>query len=95
MDRAPFGALVGFCSVELASGMIVNDLRLMTGNNGPWVAMPTQKQFDRDGNPRLEANGKPIFNPFIEFRYRATSDGFSREIVEFIRAQYPDVENAS
>jgi SpoVG len=64
------GALLGFCSVELASGMVINDLKVLTGKNGPWVAMPSQKQLDRGGNPRLDADGKPVFNQVIEFRSR-------------------------
>ena len=48
-DRS--GALLGFCGVELASGLILNDLRIMSGQRGPWAAMPAQKQLDRDGNP--------------------------------------------
>jgi DNA-binding cell septation regulator SpoVG len=50
-------SLIGLCSVELASGMVANDLRVMTGKNGPWAATPAQKQFDPNGNPRLDPNG--------------------------------------
>ena len=52
--------MLGFLSVELASGLILNDLRLMTGKNGHWIAMPAVKLLDRDGNPRVDAAGKPI-----------------------------------
>jgi hypothetical protein len=42
--------------------------------------MPGQRrQLDRGGTPKPDINGKPVF----------------KQIVEFIRAQYPDVENAS
>jgi hypothetical protein len=81
--------MLAFLSVELASGMIVNGLRLMTGKNGFCVAMPSQKQLDRDGKPRLDANGKPIFNQIIEFRDRATSDRFAAMVLELIRAAHP------
>jgi DNA-binding cell septation regulator SpoVG len=83
------GTLLGFCSVELASGMVINDLRLLTGKNGPWVAMPSQKQLDRDGNPRLDANGKPIFNQIVEFRDRATADKFNELVLALVRAAHP------
>src|SRR5438445_12715587 len=72
------GALLGFLSVEFASGLILNDLRLRTGKNGQWVAMPAVKLLDRDGNPRVDATGKPIFHQLIEFRDRATADPFNR-----------------
>jgi DNA-binding cell septation regulator SpoVG len=57
------GALIGFCSVQLPSGMIVHDLRLMTGKNGHWIALPAMKQVDRDGRPRTDSNGKAIYSP--------------------------------
>jgi DNA-binding cell septation regulator SpoVG len=31
--------MVAFLSVELSSGMVVHDLRLMIGKNGPWIAV--------------------------------------------------------
>ena len=54
------GSLLGFLSVECASRLILNDLRLMIGKNGHWIAMPAVKLLDRDGNPRVDAAGKPI-----------------------------------
>jgi hypothetical protein len=91
-DYAPHraGAMLAFLSVELASGIIINGLRLMVGTSGPWVAMPSQKQFDRDGNPRLDANGKPQFNQIIEFRDRATADRFNAMVIDLVRAKYPE-----
>jgi hypothetical protein len=85
------GATLAFLSIELASGMIVNRLRLMTGPSGPWIAMPSQKQLDGDGNPRLDASGKPLFNQIIEFRDRATTDRFTVMVIELVRARYPEV----
>jgi hypothetical protein len=82
--------MLAFLSVELASGIIVNGLRLMTGTSGLWIAMPSQKQLDRDGNPRLDVNGKPQFNQFIEFRDRATADRFNAMVIELVRAKYPE-----
>jgi hypothetical protein len=84
------GLMRAFLSIELASGMIVNGLRLMTGTRGPWIAMPSQKQLDRDGNPRLDASGKPLFNQIIEFRDRATADRFNAMVIDLIRAAHPE-----
>jgi hypothetical protein len=50
-DRFPVG--------RVGIGLILNDLPLMTGKNGLWIALPAKKQFDRDGNPRVDTNGKP------------------------------------
>jgi len=83
------GALLGFCSVQLPSGMILNDLRIMTGRNGLWVAMPAQKQLDRDGQPRLDANGKPIYSQIVEFKDKPTPDRFRAMVLELARAECP------
>ena len=91
----PSGALNGFCSVELASGMVANDLRVMTGKNGPWAATPAQRQFDPNGNPRLDTNAKAIFKPIIEFRGRATADRIGARVIELARAAYLDAIDAA
>jgi DNA-binding cell septation regulator SpoVG len=83
------GALLGFLSVELASGLILHDLRLMTGKNGHWIAMPAIRLLDRDGQPRVDAAGKPIFK-LIEFRDRVTADKFNGLVIELLRAAHPD-----
>lgn len=61
------GALIAFFTAELSSGMIINDLKLMTGKNGYWIALPAQWQFDRDSQPRTDINGKALYSPVIEF----------------------------
>jgi hypothetical protein len=82
------GSLLGFRSVELAS-TDHDDLRLMAGKNGHWIAMPAVKQLDRDGAPRLDAKDKPIFNQLVEFRGRTTSDKFNALVLALIRAKHP------
>jgi hypothetical protein len=77
-----------FLSVELPSGMVVHDLRLMAGKNGFWIALPAQKQLDRDGNPRLDANCRALYSQIVEFRDRATTDRFAAMILKVIRAEH-------
>ncbi len=84
------GALLGFCSVQLPSGMILHDIRIMAGKNGPWCAMPAQKQLDRDGRARLDANNKPIYSQIIEFVDRATADKFSSLVLDLVRRAHPE-----
>jgi DNA-binding cell septation regulator SpoVG len=75
------GPLLGFVSVELASGLILNDLRLMAGRNGLWLAMPARR-LDREG-------GQRIFAQLVEFRDRITRDRFNRTVLELIREKHP------
>jgi DNA-binding cell septation regulator SpoVG len=89
------GARLGFVSVALASGLILNDLRLMTGKNGHWITTPAVKLLDRDGNPRGDAAGKPIFNQIIEFRDGATADRFNEMVIALVRATDPTFPDGS
>ena len=57
------GQMVAFLSIELASGMVVHDLRLMTGKNGPWIAMPSQRQVEKDGPPAARCQSKANLQP--------------------------------
>jgi hypothetical protein len=84
------GQMVAFLSIELASGMVIHDLRLMIGKNGPWIAMPSQKQVDKDGRPRLDANQRPTYSQIVEFRDRATSDRFREMVLGLVRREHPD-----
>ena len=85
------GSMRGFLSVELPSGMVVNDLKLMIGPAGkPWLAMPSQKQLDRDGNPRLDANGKQAYTQFVEFASRSAADRFRHLVLAALRLEHPE-----
>jgi DNA-binding cell septation regulator SpoVG len=85
------GSMRGFLSVELPSGMVVNDLKLMIGPTGkPWLAMPSQKQVDRDGTPRLDANGKQTYTQFVEFANRSAADRFRHLVLAAFRQQHPE-----
>jgi hypothetical protein len=61
----------------------------MPGANGLWVAMPAVKQLDRNGNPRLDTNGKQIFNQIVEFKDKTTADRFRDLVLELVLADYP------
>jgi hypothetical protein len=90
--RNEAGTVLGFLSIQTPSGMIVNDAKLMIGPKGRrWIAMPSLKQLDRDGNPRLDAHRKPMWSPIIEFVDRATADRFGEMILLTLRSQYPDL----
>ena len=89
--RNPAGTMIGYLDVELPSGMTINGCKLMRSPNGkPWVAMPSERQVDRDGNPRLDANGKQPWSPIVEFANRDTANKFQQLILDALSRQYPD-----
>ena len=42
-------SLRGFARVEMPSGMILNDVTILVGENGPWASPPSKPQVNRDG----------------------------------------------
>ncbi|MFL5268836.1 MAG: hypothetical protein ACJ8AH_19960 [Stellaceae bacterium] len=93
--RNPAGTMLGFVSAQLQSGLIINDLKIMRGPKGAlWVAAPAVKVLDADGNPRLDARGKPTWRDFIEFRDKVIREKFSSLIVALVRGAHPgDLED--
>jgi DNA-binding cell septation regulator SpoVG len=88
--RNPAGTMLGFLSAQLPSGMIINGMRLMIGPKGAhWVAMPSEKRLDQEGQPVVGADGKPVFHQVIEFKDRQTRDRFQEQILDLLRAQCP------
>lgn len=47
MDRR--SKLKGYCSVTLDNAFVIRDLKIIEGNKGPFVAMPSRKLADRCG----------------------------------------------
>jgi DNA-binding cell septation regulator SpoVG len=84
------GQMLAFLSVETPSGLVIHDCRLMAGRNGAWIAMPSKPQVDRDGNPRLDANGKALYSPVVEFANRAAADRFRDLVLDALRRQHPE-----
>jgi hypothetical protein len=84
------GTRLGFLSVELPSGLVINDAKLMIGPKGKhWIAMPSVQRLAPNGDPLLDANGKPSYSKFVEFRDRATSDRFGDMVLDALRRQHP------
>jgi len=55
-----------------------------------WVAMLSQKQLDREGQPRLDPNGKPTYNQIVEFVDRTAADRFRDLVLDALRREHPD-----
>jgi hypothetical protein len=83
--------MLGYLDVELPSPMIINGCKLMRGPNGRlWIATPAERQVDRDGNPRLDGGGKPMWSPIVEFANREARERFNELVLDALRHQHPD-----
>jgi len=90
--RNEAGTVLGFFSIDLPSGLIIHDCKLMCGpKGGRWVALPSIKRLDHDGNPRLDPHGKAMWSPIVEFVDRPTQDRFRDMVLDVLRSQHPDL----
>ena len=88
--RNPAGTVLGFLSIELPSGLIINDAKLMVGRPGKyWVALPAIKLTGKDGNPRLDPTGSSLWNPIVAFASRDARDRFNELVLAALRRQHP------
>lgn len=74
--------MLGFLSVQLPSGLIVRDLRLMIGPKGArFLAMPAIK---------TERDGKASWSDILDFDNRRTRDRFQSPILDLLRQLHPE-----
>jgi hypothetical protein len=86
------GAALAFLDIEQASGLITRDWKLMRGPDGKlWLAAPSVKQTNREGNPILGDKGKPLYRNFVDFKDRATRDRFTEQVINLVRREHPDI----
>lgn len=83
-------SLRGFATVELPSGLVINDIAILTKSNGSWANLPAKPQVDRDGQPKIGANGRPLYAKIVEWRDRDLQDRFSAALCALIVAEHPD-----
>jgi DNA-binding cell septation regulator SpoVG len=83
------GTMLGYIDIELPSGMVINGAKLMIGPNGKhWLAMPSQKQVDRDGAPVMK-DGKQVYTQFVDFANKTFRDRFQQLVLDAMQRQHP------
>lgn len=75
------GKMIGFCDCQVG-GLKLYGVRLMSGPNGMWAAIPTKEYVTGDGTRK--------FQPVVEWETRDQSDRFSAGVIAAIRAEHPD-----
>jgi hypothetical protein len=86
------GSALAYLDIEHPSGLITRDWKLMRGPDGKlWLAAPSVKQTDRDGEPVIGAKGKPLYRNFVDFKDRITRDRFTEQVVALVRREHPDI----
>ena len=85
------GSLLGFAKVELPSGMVLNDVTIMSGDRGPWASPPSKPMVGRDGTAMTDGNGKVKYSPIVEFTSKEVRQRFSDGVIDGLRASHPEV----
>jgi hypothetical protein len=82
MDR---GALQGFATVVLPSGMIVHDISIFYKDARWWASPPGKPQIGRDGCVAKDGAGRTQYSQIISFTSRAIADAFSDIVIAALR----------
>ncbi len=83
------GALRGFVTATLPSGMILHEISVLETNGKAWCSPPSKPMVDRDGRVMLDDNGKRRYSPIIEFSSKEIRDRFSASVIAALLAAHP------
>ena len=84
------GALRGFVTATLPSGMILHEISVLVSNGKPWCSPPSKPMVSRDGKVLVGDNGKPRYAQLIEFTDKPTRDRFSSAVIAALLAAHPE-----
>ena len=81
--RNDAGTILGYLDLELPSGLVINQCRLMRGPQGTlWIAMPAIKRH-ADGQ-------KARWDNLVEFATKAASERFQAMVLDALQRQHPE-----
>ena len=83
--------LIGFCVVELPSGLVIRDISIREKNNKWWASLPSRPMLDADGRQITNHAGHKQYAALLGWRDRDLADRFSAAVVELVRAEHPGV----
>jgi hypothetical protein len=81
--------MLGWLNLRLASGLVINDAKLMIGPQGKrWVALPSVPQVHADGSPHL-IDGRKTWRKIVEFQSKETQEKFEAQVLDELRRTHP------
>ena len=84
------GALRGFASVSMPSGMQLREVSIMQSNGRAWASPPSKPMIDRNGCVMLDDAGKRRYSAIIEFASKETRDRWSAAVIVALREAHPE-----
>ena len=83
------GALRGFVTVSMPSGMIVHAVCVFATNGKFWALPPSKPMVGRDGKVLVDDDGKTKYVPLIEFISKSVRDRWSEAVIAALLAAHP------
>ena len=78
--RVERGTLRGFRSLELASGLKINDCSLHEKDGRRWIGLPVKPKLDKDGKQLITPKtGKPAYSAILELASPAAHTRFQEQ----------------
>jgi hypothetical protein len=80
------GALVGFVTVEMPSGMTLHECPVFERDGAPWCAPPSRARIAAGGTVVKDAAGKVQYDRIVSFIDRERSDTWSVAVIKALQA---------
>jgi hypothetical protein len=83
-------SLVGFARVQFGSGLIINEIAVHVAGSRAWAQPPARPWLE--GNALvLTEEGKPRWQPVVDFANHGVRASWSRQVVNVVREAHPDL----
>lgn len=73
----PRNTLLGFLSLKLPSGLVLNECSLHQKGDSRWIGLPSKAQIDAGGRHRTDpTTGKKLYLPVVELAGKEIRERF-------------------
>jgi hypothetical protein len=86
----PAAVLRGFADVTMPDGMILYRCTVFMKDGHAWAAPPSKQIIERDGSVSRTPDGKVRYEPTVSFVDRATTDRWSKLVIEALKISHPE-----
>ena len=84
------GALRGFCTVSMPSGMTVHEVSIMQSHGRAWASPPSKPMLDRDGRAMVDDAGGRRYAPIFTFASAEIRNKWSSAVIDALLAAFPE-----
>jgi hypothetical protein len=82
--RVDKGALVGWATIMLPSGLQITDIGIFQRGDDRWASLPSEQMRDPSGQVIRDERGKVRYRSPLKWSTRELQEGFSRAVIEAI-----------